>query len=373
MLYDLQFPLFNKEMSRAEFDQKVRENPMNDHLKVTEKQSEKTAAPYDIGMGYLGNGLTVWNRAVEVNGDYQNIAHISPEGMITYYVQDLPQSIVERIEQAAEREKSHIDPNTTPIGDDDYYFHRPDVGEFEAVYYNPDAAAGGQFVFAHLPYELITEAKANTDSTDGFFEYLDEHAKTELVDLGTPEYDAVLEEYAAPHPERIGRSEDTMNTLVSQAESEVMQESHLPQFYQDYLEIKTDNPNSLVLYQMGDFFEAYANDADVIGTALDLVKTTRAIDKNFRIPMVGFPQHRLETYLTMLTDRGLDVAISSLENEERKVYSVISQNKEDPLESKPIGRIEYLGTNGEVGESIEYTSPYQLERILKKKTTTVSR
>ncbi|MFQ9024988.1 MAG: N-6 DNA methylase [Ruminococcus sp.] len=144
-----------------------------------------------------------------------------------------------------------------------------------------------------------------------------------------------------------------------------MQESHLPQFYQDYLEIKTDNPNSLVLYQMGDFFEAYANDADVIGTALDLVKTTRAIDKNFRIPMVGFPQHRLETYLTMLTDRGLDVAISSLENEERKVYSVISQNKEDPLESKPIGRIEYLGTNGEVGESIEYTSPYQLEKDIK--------
>ena len=338
---------------------------MNDHLKVTEKQSEKTAAPYDIGMGYLGNGLTVWNRAVEVNGDYQNIAHISPEGKITYYVQDLPQSIVERIEQAAEREKSHTDPSTTPIGDDDYYFHRPDVGEFEAVYYNPDAAAGGQFVFAHLPYDLITEAKANTDSTDGFFEYLDEHAKTELVDFGTPEYDAVLEEYAAPHPERIGRSEDTMNTLVSQAESEVTQESHLPQFYQDYLEIKTDNPNSLVLYQMGDFFEAYANDADVVGTALDLVKTTRSIDKNFRIPMVGFPQHRLETYLTMLTDRGFDVAISSLENGERKVYSVVSQNKEEPLESKPIGRIEYLGTNGEVGESIEYTSPYQLEKDIK--------
>ena len=49
---------------------------------------------YDIGMGYLGNGLTVWNRAVEVNGDYQNIAHISPEGEITFYVQDLPQRVV---------------------------------------------------------------------------------------------------------------------------------------------------------------------------------------------------------------------------------------------------------------------------------------
>ena len=364
-LYDTQFPLFNKEMERAEFDRKVQENPMNDHLKVTGKQPEGQTVEYDIGMGYLGNGLTVWNRAVEVNGDYQNIAHISPEGEITYYVPDLPQSVVKRIEKVAEREKSHADPNTTPIGDDDYYFHRPDVGEFEAVYYNLDTTAGGQFVFAHLPYDLIAEAKAATDSTDGFFEYLDEHAKTELVDLGTPEYDAVLKEYTDPHPERIGRSEDTMNTLVSQAESEVKQEKHLPQFYRDYLEIKADNPNSLVLYQMGDFFEAYADDAEVVGTALDLVQTTRAADHNTRVPMVGFPQHRLETYLTMLTDRGYDVAVNSLEDGERSTRTVVSTTKEAPVESKPIGRIDYLGTDGKVGESIEYTSPYSFEKDIK--------
>ena len=365
MLYDTQFPLFNKEMTRAEFDSKVQENPLNDHLKVANKQSEEKAVEFDIGMGYLGNGLTVWNRAVEVNGDYQNIAHISPEGEIIYYVPDLPQSVVERIEKAAEREKSHADPNTTPIGDDDYYFHRPDAGEFEAIYYNPDATAGGQFVFAHLPYNLITEAKTATDSTDGFFEYLDEHAKTELIDFGTPEYDAVLKEYADPHPERIGRSEDTMNTLVSQAASEVTQEKHLPQFYRDYLEIKADNPNSLVLYQMGDFFEAYADDAEVVGTALELTQTTRANGHNTRVPMVGFPQHRLETYLTMLTDRGYDVAVNALEDGKRITRTVVSATKEVPIESKPIGRIDYLGTDGKVGESIEYTSPYQFEKDIK--------
>ena len=365
MLYDTQFPLFNKEMTRTEFDSKVQENPLNDHLKVAIKQPEEKAVEYDIGMGYLGNGLTVWNRAVEVNGDYQNIAHISPEGEIIYYVPDLPQSVVERIEKAAEREKSHADPNTTPIGDDDYYFHRSDAGEFEAIYYNPDATAGGQFVFAHLPYNLITEAKTATDSTDGFFEYLDEHAKTELIDFGTPEYDAVLKEYADPHPERIGRSEDTMNTLVSQAVSEVTQEKHLPQFYRDYLEIKADNPNSLVLYQMGDFFEAYADDAEVVGTALDLTQTTRAVDHNTRVPMVGFPQHRLETYLTMLTDRGYDVEVNALEDGKRITRTVVSTTKEAPIESKPIGRIDYLGTDGKVGESIEYTSPYQFEKDIK--------
>ena len=248
-LYDTQFPLFNKEMERAEFDSKVQENPLNDHLKVAKKQLEEKTVEFDIGMGYLGNGLTVWNRAVEVNGDYQNIAHISPEGEITFYVPDLPQSVVERIRQAAEREK-------------------------------PKDAA-------------------------------------------------------------------------------------LPEFYQAYLKTKADNPSSLLLYQVGDFFEAYADDAEVVGTALDLTQTTRAVDHNTRVPMVGFPQHRLETYLTMLTDRGYDVAVNSLEDGERITRTVVSTTKEAPIESKPIGRIDYLGTDGKVGESIEYTSPYQFEKDIK--------
>lgn len=41
MLYDTQFPLFQKEMDRAEFERKVQENPMNDHLKVKELPPEK--------------------------------------------------------------------------------------------------------------------------------------------------------------------------------------------------------------------------------------------------------------------------------------------------------------------------------------------
>ena len=249
MLYDTQFPLFNKEMTRTEFDSKVQENPLNDHLKVAKKQPEEKAVEYDIGMGYLGNGLTVWNRAVEVNGDYQNIAHISPEGEITFYVQDLPQSVVERIRQAAEREK-------------------------------PKDAA-------------------------------------------------------------------------------------LPEFYQAYLKTKADNPSSLLLYQVGDFFEAYADDAEVVGTALELTQTTRANGHNTRVPMVGFPQHRLETYLTMLTDRGYDVEVNALEDSERITRTVVSTTKEAPIESKPIGRIDYLGTDGKVGESIEYTSPYQFEKDIK--------
>lgn len=53
MLYDTQMPLFNKELTREEFDRKVRENPMNDHLKVLdtpaeEERSDDKPAPFDI-------------------------------------------------------------------------------------------------------------------------------------------------------------------------------------------------------------------------------------------------------------------------------------------------------------------------------------
>ena len=135
--------------------------------------------------------------------------------------------------------------------------------------------------------------------------------------------------------------------------------------YRSYLAVKAENPDSLVLYQVGDFYEAYGEDAQKVAEALDLVMTSRAISDSERVPMVGFPQHVLETYMNMLTDRGYDLAVASLENGERKVYNLVSQNKEAPVQSKPIGRIDYLHTDGRVRESIEYTSPYQFEKDIK--------
>ena len=135
--------------------------------------------------------------------------------------------------------------------------------------------------------------------------------------------------------------------------------------YQDYAEIKEKNPDNILFYQVGDFFEAMNDDALTVSKALDLTLTSRKIDDNEKIPMCGFPQHRLETYINMLNDRGFDVSVSSLENGERKNVSVFSQNKEDPVESKPVGKIDYLNSDGTVRESIEYTSEYRFVNDIK--------
>ena len=135
--------------------------------------------------------------------------------------------------------------------------------------------------------------------------------------------------------------------------------------YRSYLSEKAENSDKILLYQVGDFFEVFNDDAKTVAEMLELVLTSRAIGRDERVPMAGFPRHRLESYLNMITDRGFDVAVCTLENDERKTYTIVSQNKEDPVESKPVGRIEYLHTDGTVRESIEYTSEYQFVKDIK--------
>lgn len=312
-LFDTQFPLFNKEMDRAEFDRRVRENPMNDHLKVKELLPEEKAdeAPaFDIGMGYLGNGLTVWNRAVEENGDYQTIAHISNEGEIHYYVDGLPEDVVARIEQAAAQEQQKA--------------------LFSATY-----KIGDKVNLDGKPFEITRVDDWNV----------------ELMDRSVQNPQPRLEQ------------KDSFMRLVQQNER-----SSFTDTYREYSEIKEDNPDSLILYQMGDFFEAYGADAQTISEALELNLTSRSIGGNQRTQMCGFPSNRLETYVNMLLDRGFDVAVSSLENGEHNTRNIVSTNKEDPVQSQPVGRIDYLHTDGTVRESVEYTSPYQFEKDIKEET-----
>ena len=60
-------------------------------------------AKYDIGMARKGNGLTVYNKAEEENGDYKNVAHIDNKGKIKYYDKKVPSKIKKQIEMEAKK------------------------------------------------------------------------------------------------------------------------------------------------------------------------------------------------------------------------------------------------------------------------------
>src|SRR5437763_9574593 len=74
---------------------------------------------------------------------------------------------------------------------------------------------------------------------------------------------------------------------------------------QQYREAKERHPGMLLLFRMGDFYELFFDDAEVVARVLGLTLTSR--DKT--IPMAGFPHHALENHLRKLLRAGHRVAI----------------------------------------------------------------
>ncbi len=76
-----------------------------------------------------------------------------------------------------------------------------------------------------------------------------------------------------------------------------------------YLEVKAQNPGSLLLFRMGDFYELFFDDAQLAAKILGLTLTSRDKGSPNPVPMAGFPYHALESYLQKLIESGLRVAI----------------------------------------------------------------
>src|SRR3990170_2501940 len=78
---------------------------------------------------------------------------------------------------------------------------------------------------------------------------------------------------------------------------------------QQYLRIKRQYPQAIVLFRLGDFYETFDEDARLAAKELEIVLTSREMGKGHRIPMAGIPYHALDNYLARLISRGYKVAI----------------------------------------------------------------
>ena len=99
--------------------------------------------------------------------------------------------------------------------------------------------------------------------------------------------------------------------------------------WNDYNAVKEAHPDNLVLFQVGDFFELYGEDAKQAAGLLDMNLTSRSIPGAGRVAMCGVPAHSLERYIEELRDK-YDVTISAKgENSpERRTYTLRSVDHE---------------------------------------------
>ena len=186
MLYDFDMPLFNKELSREEFDRKVRENPINDHLKVSVLPAEEKA-------------VTGENKA---QNDTETVQDFSP---ITGY--------------------------------DDAFFIDRDNESVTWMYYNPDSNAGGQYVTNELSFDEIREAAQSHKSADDFFDYLGSIANQTLADVGTEWFEEADNAFKQT-PDLTGCTSATMEALLENAERSDMVATNIGKVpIEDYREI----------------------------------------------------------------------------------------------------------------------------------------
>ena len=116
----------------------------------------------------------------------------------------------------------------------------------------------------------------------------------------------------------------------AQLQREKEAERELPtQAQTDYNAIKEAHPDDIVLFQVGDFFEMYGEDAKQAATLLALNLTTRAIPGAGRVAMCGVPSHNLEMYVEKLRDK-YDVTIAEAPDfrGERHIYTLRSIDHE---------------------------------------------
>ena len=105
---------------------------------------------------------------------------------------------------------------------------------------------------------------------------------------------------------------------------------------QHYVQTKDANPDCILFYRLGDFYEMFFEDAEVVSKELELTLTGKSCGLDERAPMCGVPYHAAETYLTRLVQRGYKVAVC--------------EQVEDPKEAKgmvkrAVTRIVTPGTN----------------------------
>ena len=211
MLYDPKFPLFNKEFTKDEFDRKVRENPLNDHLRVTSLPAEEKAVTQE------------------------NISENSTET------------------------EQNFAPNTSY---DDAFFLDDESQTVTWMYYNPDSNSGGQYVTNTLSYDDVIEAAMQYEGAGDFFDYLGGIAKQELADVGT-EWFAQAEEQFKQTPDFTDCTKATMESVTKRAKNFEMVKTNIGNVpIEDYREI--------VASQNGfDSYEEMYNEGIRIGNGYD--------------------------------------------------------------------------------------------------------
>ena len=193
---------------------------------VSPYPQEEPERDYDLGYGYLGNGLTVWDRNREENGDYVTVAHIAPDRTVTFYEKDLPGYIKDEIERVAATAEMNISATqTAPVFSTPPTVERDNIDKFWIdadtqtllwQYYVPINDSIGQYVYRYCSYDLVREAAQNSTNKEQFFGFLASLGDEEVVEHGEAEYTELEQGFLTNPADFWNCTDETMQGLLQE-------------------------------------------------------------------------------------------------------------------------------------------------------------
>ncbi len=92
-----------------------------------------------------------------------------------------------------------------------------------------------------------------------------------------------------------------------------------------YLDIKNNYQDCLLLFRMGDFYETFDEDAKKLSSILNIALTARDVGAEHKVPLAGIPYHSLENNLMKLIDSGLKIAIAEQTSDPKESKGIVDR------------------------------------------------
>ena len=230
------------------------------------------------------------------SGKYQSITSGDNEiyvGADTLSSDELNRSSLDRFTKTKEKYPNHIVITKT--------------GEF-AMFHGEDAkhmALNFDFGVSTINVDrvLVTRAGYPDDKIDGIIERLNASGR-DVVYVNS--YGAMAE-YKADGSQLLNQDKNAqIKTTPELPQAPVYQGTPM---WQDYQALSDQHSGQVLFYRLGDFYEVLGDNAPAVAEALNIALTGRDVGLTERVPMLGVPQHTLESYLQILNEKGFNVAV----------------------------------------------------------------
>ena len=129
-----------------------------------------------------------------------------------------------------------------------------------------------------------------------------------------------------------------------------------------YISVKKENPDVIIFYRLGDFYEVFFEDAIITSRELELTLTGRSAGLDERVPMCGVPYHAVDIYISKMVEKGYKVGICEQLEDPKTAKGIVQRGLTNIISKGTITNSESLKENefNYIGNIIDFNHAYSI-------------